>query len=126
MGGASDESSSGTEKVGCVRMGEKDRIGSPIDLASIWMRENEAEETVKASLFSGESAGGGKDASVHAALVVEQIAYLLWLGKKGQVQWGTGGGGESREDEGWGGVCLEGEEAGRTLLRRRWGMSVEI
>jgi hypothetical protein len=47
------------------------------------MRGDEAKETVKTghgregggSLFSGEDAGGGEDASVHAAPVVEQVAY---------------------------------------------------
>ncbi len=61
---------------------DKDHIGSPIDLASIWMRGDEAKKTVEAGhggegggdLFSGEGAGGREDTRIHAAPVVQQVA----------------------------------------------------
>jgi hypothetical protein len=74
-------------------MDAKDHIGSPIDLASIRMRGDEAKETVKAGhsgeggggLFRGESTGRSEDASIRAAPVVEQVAhcYLQFLGLGG-------------------------------------------
>jgi hypothetical protein len=97
-------------------MDAKDHIGNPIDLAFIRMRGDEAEETVEAGngreggrcLFGGKGAGGGEDASIHAATVVQQVAercdrstagslrlpatpLIGWgrLGEKGQAQWGT-------------------------------------
>jgi hypothetical protein len=48
MGGACDGACSGTVKAGSFRMDAKDHIGSSIYLASIWMRGDEAEETVEA------------------------------------------------------------------------------
>ncbi len=75
-------------------MDAKDHIGSPIDLASIWMGGDEAKKTVKAGhggeggggLFRGEGACRGEDARVHAAPVVEQVAYryLQFLGFGGE------------------------------------------
>ncbi len=64
-------------------MDAKDHIGSPIDLASIRMRGDEAKKTVEAGhggeggrdLFSGEGAGGREDTRIHAAPVVQQVAY---------------------------------------------------
>ncbi len=76
-------------------MDAKDHIGSPIDLASIRMRGDEVKKTVEAGhggegggdLFSGEGAGGRKDTRIHAAPVVQQVAYcylqLLGLGGGG-------------------------------------------
>jgi hypothetical protein len=97
MGGACDGPSSRAGLVGSVRMDAKEHIGSPIYLASIRMRGDEAKETVKAGhgreggggLFSDEAAGGGEDASVLYLGVV-------WLGEKGQAQWGTGEPGSHR------------------------------
>jgi hypothetical protein len=78
-------------------MDAKDHVGSPIDLASIRMRGDEAQETVKAGhgreggggLFRGEGAGRGEDPSVHAPPVVQQVAYcyLQFLGLGG-CGWG--------------------------------------
>ncbi len=89
-------------------MDAKDHIGSPIDLASILMRGDEAKKTIEAGhggeggrdLFSGKGAGGREDTRIHAAPVVQQVAdcylQLLRLGEKGQAQWGTGGPGIQR------------------------------
>ncbi len=78
-------------------MDAKDHIGSPIDLASIRMRGDEAKKTVEAGhggeggrdLFSGEGAGGREDTRIHAAPVVQQVAdcYLQLLGL-GRGGWG--------------------------------------
>ena len=97
VGGASDGPSSGTGEVGSVRMDAQYHVGCPIDLASIRMRRDKGQETVKAGhsgeggggLFRGESAGRSEDASVHAAPVVEQVAYryLQFLGLGG-CGWG--------------------------------------
>jgi hypothetical protein len=56
----------------------QDHIGSPIDLAGIGMGGDVAKKTIEARhggegrgcLFTGEGAGGGKYAVVHAAPVV--------------------------------------------------------
>jgi hypothetical protein len=78
-------------------MDAKDHIGSPKDLASIRMGGDEAKKAVKAGhggeggggLFRGEGACRGDDARVHAAPVVEQVAYcyLQFLGLGG-CGWG--------------------------------------
>ncbi len=64
-------------------MDAKDHIGSPIDLAFIQMGGDESKKTVKTGhggegrggLFRGEDACRGEDARVHAAPVLEQVAY---------------------------------------------------
>ncbi len=55
MGGASDGPSSGTREVGSVGMDAQDHIRCPIDLASIRMRRDKGQETVK----TGHSGEGG-------------------------------------------------------------------
>ena len=80
--GAGDGTCAGTGKVGGIRMHPQDHIGSPIDLAGIGMGGDIAEKTIetrhggegRGCLFAGEGAGGGKDAAVHAASVVQQVA----------------------------------------------------
>jgi hypothetical protein len=84
VGGPSDGPSSGTGEVGSERMEAQDHIGCPIDLASIRMRRDKGQETVKAGhggeggrdLFHGESIGRSEDASVNAAPVIEQVQFL--------------------------------------------------
>ncbi len=80
--GAGDGTCAGTGKVGGIRMHPQDHIGSPIDLAGIRMGGDIAKKTIetrhggkgRGCLFAGEGAGGGKDAAVHAASVVQQVA----------------------------------------------------
>jgi hypothetical protein len=80
-------------------MHPQDHIGSPIDLAGIGVGGDIAEKPIKTRhggegrgcLFAGEGAGGGKDATVHAASVVQQVAagYLYFL-MLGRGCWGRG------------------------------------
>ncbi len=97
VGGPSDGPSSGTGEVGSVRMDAQDHIGCPIDLASIRMRRDKGQETVKAGhggeggrdLFRGERTGRSADASVNATPVIEQVAYgYLQFLDMGGCGWG--------------------------------------
>jgi hypothetical protein len=80
--GASDGTCAGTGKVGGIRMHPPDHIGSPIDFAGVGMGGDISDQTIETRhggegggcLFTGESAGGGEDAIVHAAPVVKQVA----------------------------------------------------
>ena len=95
-------------------MDAKDHIGSPIDLAPIRMGRDEAEETVEAGhggegggdLFGGEGAGGREDTRIHAARVVQQVAYSYL-----QIL-GLGGGGWGRKVRPSGGLGGPGSKGG--------------
>jgi hypothetical protein len=132
MGGASDGPSTWTGEVGSVRMDAQDHIGCPIDLASIRLRRDKGQETVESGdsseggsgrgLFCGESTGRSEDVSVHAAPVVEQVAYyyLQFLGLGG-CGWGRkvrpSGGLEDQGTIGGGGCRWKGKRQGG----HRWG-----
>jgi hypothetical protein len=70
------------------------------------MRRDKGQETVKAShggeggggVFQGERAGGGQDARVNTALVVEEEAGRTPLGRKAGEKGGDVLGGKTRRD----------------------------
>jgi hypothetical protein len=130
-------------------MDAQDHIGCPIDLASIRMRRDKGQETVKAGhsgeggrdLFRGQSTGRGEDASVNAAPVVEQVAYgYLQFLELGGCGWGRkvrpsgglggpgskGGGGVERRGRGrTDPVGAKAGEKGGNVPRVRQGESAE-
>ncbi len=57
MGRASDGPSSGTGELERIRIDAQNHLGDPIDFVPIRMRQDKAEETVKAS-YGGERGGG--------------------------------------------------------------------